>query len=274
MELVNLAAINLELAELTPFDLVQPIDGFDLLPASEDTALTTDTLTIRRYPRPAPAAVRYEYAAQLAAELPDLAEGSAHFVLVSGNFIFGDFIEALVVHRNWFVEELLIATLSLGKENVDSLHNLQQGGYLGRLGLVVSDFWFAHERRRAGGVPYIMATIGQERNFSFAAAAVHTKVTCIRTRCGRSLVLHGSANLRSSRNVEQLMIDASVPLYDFNAAWINRILADFSATSTSKRGDQLWQTLPGPVKNQSSPIGENPPLPPASANPSEKKADK
>lgn len=37
----------------------------------------------------------------------------------------------------------------------------------------------------AGGVPYIESTLGQDPNFFFAAAAVHTKITCIRTSCGR-----------------------------------------------------------------------------------------
>ncbi|MDY0013873.1 MAG: hypothetical protein RBS40_13390 [Rhodocyclaceae bacterium] len=206
--------------------------------------MVTDTVRIRRYPRPAPHLVRYERAVDLAASLPDLDEGEALFALVSGNFIFGDLIEALLVERNWYADSLLIATLSLGLENVDSLRNLQQGNYVGDLGLVVSDFWYAHERRAGGGVPYIEATLGTDPRFRFAAAGLHTKITCLRTSCGRSLVLHGSANLRSSRNLEQLMIERSEPLHDFNAAWINHLLAEFSANPKSLRGDKLWQTLP------------------------------
>lgn len=136
--------------ELLEFDLDQEIDGFADTAAPSTTALATSTVRVRRYPRPAPHLVRYERAAELARGFPDLAEGEAMFALVSGNFIFGDFVEALLVEKNWYAEQLLIATLSLGKENVDSLRNLQEGGYVGRLGLVVSDFWYAHERRAAG----------------------------------------------------------------------------------------------------------------------------
>ncbi|NCD25744.1 MAG: hypothetical protein EOL86_09160 [Deltaproteobacteria bacterium] len=258
----------LDLADdLLDFDLDQEIPGFDLIHADISDALQTETVRIRRYPRPEPQLVRYERAADMVAALPNLAEGEAVFALVSGNFIFGDLIEALMVDRNWYAEELLVATLSLSKENVDSLRNLQTGGYVRRLGLVVSDFWYAHERRPAGGVPYIESTLGQDQDFLFAAAGIHTKTTCIRTDCGRSLVLHGSANLRSSRNVEQVMVDASAPLYEFNAAWINRILADFSANPKSKRGDILWQTLPEPTKSPASPTGEKAVPPPVNANP-------
>jgi hypothetical protein len=178
----------------------------------------------------------------MAAALPDLTEGQSFYAVVAGNFIFGDFIEALMVEKNYFAEEILIATLSLGKENVDSLRNLQEGGYVRRLGLIVSDFWYAHERRPAGGVPYIEKTLGGA-GFSFAAAGTHTKVTLIRTSCGRNLVLHGSANLRSSRNVEQFVIENNSDLHAFNHGWMSHLLEAFTATKKSIRGEALWQEV-------------------------------
>lgn len=234
--------------ELLEFDLDQEIEGFTLESGPEEVAVPTSSVFVRRYPRPAPWTVQYERAADMAAALPDLAEGEGMFALVSGNFIFGDLIEAILVEKNWYADQLLLATLSLGKENVDSLRNLQVGGYVGRMGLIVSDFWFAHERRQAGGVPYIEKTLGADENFCFAAAGLHTKITCIHTSCGRSLVLHGSANLRSSRNLEQVMVDRSEALHEFNAAWMLHILAEFSANQKTKRGDALWQSLPEQAK--------------------------
>jgi hypothetical protein len=42
------------------------------------------------------------------------------FCLVSGNFIFGDFIEAFIVQNNILVEEMIISTLSYSQDNIDS----------------------------------------------------------------------------------------------------------------------------------------------------------
>ena len=46
------------------------------------------------------------------------------------------------------------------------------------------------------------------------------KISLIRTSCGRHLVMHGSANLRSSCNMEQFAIDNDRDLYEFHAGWI------------------------------------------------------
>lgn len=245
---------NLEFDDLTPFDLPEEIEGFDLQLAPDTDAIKTESVKIRRYPRPAPSAVRYERAKEMAESLPDIAEGETVFALVSGNFIFGDLLEALMVNRNWYAEEMIVATLSLGQENVDSLANLVNGGYVGWLGLIVSDFWYAHERRAAGGVPYIEKTLGGP-SFTFAAAGLHTKITCIRTSCGRHLVLHGSANMRSSRNLEQVVIENNAALYEFNSRWMHHLLDAFSTTKKSNRGKKLWQSLPAQAESKGSGIG-------------------
>lgn len=239
--------LDLDLNDLLEFDLDQDIPGFELDTAELSAAVQTDFVRIRRYPRPSPAAVCYERAVDLVHNLPDLAENEALYCLVSGSFIYGDFIEALLVERNWYAKEMLIATLSLSKENVDSLANLLNGDYLGDLGLIVSDYWYSHERRSQGGVPYLTHTLGGP-NFSFAAAGLHTKVTIINTSCGQHLVLHGSANLRSSRNLEQLVIARSKELYDFNRFWMLHLLEHFRINRKSLRGDALWQALPEQAK--------------------------
>lgn len=158
-------------------------------------------------------------------------------------------IEALFEQHNYYASEMLIAMLSLSENNVDSLANIQRSGRVDKLGLLVSDYWYAHERRRDGGVPYITRTLGGE-GFAFAAAAVHTKIVLIKTLCGKRLVLHGSANLRSSRNVEQFTIVNDEMLYNFNAEWIGQTINNFCIDKKSLRGEKLWQTLPGQVKKE------------------------
>lgn len=237
--------LDFKFDEITDFDFPMEIDGFELDHAKTEAAIETDLVPIKRYPRPD--VVKYEYAADLAKKLPDLGEGEAIYAIVSGNFIFGDFLEALMVEKNYMAEEMIVATLSLGQDNVDSLKNIREGGYVKSLSLIVSDYWYAHERRREGGVRYIMDTLGGE-GFRFAAAGLHIKVTLIRTACGKHLVLHGSANLRSSRNVEQFCSENNETLYGFNREWMEKILSTFAVTQKSIRGGKIWQEVQEPQK--------------------------
>lgn len=247
MNFPQLDTATLDDLELLEFDIPEAIDGFALDFASPSVAIETDLTVIKRYPRPT--TVKYEFAVSLASKMPRLQEGEALYAVVSWNFIFGDWIEAYLVENDLFAEELHIATLSLGQNNVDSLANLRHGGFVDDMRLIVSDFWYAHERRKEGGVPYIMDKLGGDR-FSFAAAGLHTKITLIKTTCGLNLVCHGSANLRSSRNLEQICIENNRELYQFNQSWMNRIMDNFQINNKNQRGNELWQTVTEPTKNQ------------------------
>lgn len=226
--------------ELIEFDLPIEFDDFDLGEARDIAAVETEISVIKRYHRPKK--VKYERAVDLVKKMPELQDGEAMYAIVSGNFIFGDFIEAFMVENNYLAEEMLIATLSLGQENVDSLKNIQVGGYASKMSLIVSDYWYAHERRRDGGVPYIIENLGGE-NFRFAAAGLHTKVSIIKTSCGKHFIFHGSANLRSSRNIEQFCIENNEDLYKFNSDWMEKILCNFSVIKKTARGEKLWKLL-------------------------------
>lgn len=234
--------------EVTEFDLNFDIDGFDMDHAPESKAVDTGIVKIKRYPRPR--MVTYEYASDMARGIPDLSDGEAVYAVVSGNFIFGDFIEAFMVEKNYRAEEIIIATLSLGQENVDSLRNLQEGGYVANMSLIVSDYWYAHERRREGGVPYIMEVLGRKDSFAFAAAGLHTKATIIKTECGKHFVLHGSANLRSSRNLEQFCLENNEGLYEFNHSWMQKVIDSFTVSNKSIRGGKIWREVMEPTKRK------------------------
>ena len=228
--------------ELLDFDLDVEIPGFELDMADMSAAVETDFIKIRRYPRVAPSGVLYERAIDLVKNMPDIQENEAFFCIVSGNFIFGDLLEALFVERNWHAEEIFIATLSMSQENADSLANLFHGDYASKINLIVSDFWYAHERYKGGGIEYINQLM-KEYNFSISVAGLHTKIILIKTECGKHLVLHGSANLRSSRNLEQFSIENSKNLYEFNRAWMNILVKEFKVSRKSLRGENLWQVL-------------------------------
>lgn len=192
--------------------------------------------------------LKYEYATDLVSDIK-IEKGGRYFIIISGNFISGDFIEALIVQNNWHVSQLTVSTLSLHQGNVDSLVNLIEGNFVDALNLIVSDYFFAHERR--GLVPYIYEHLDKANTFQFAAAGTHCKITNIETHCGLKIVIHGSANLRSSGNIEQFQVEENGQLYDFNQEVFDSILTKYKTINHSIRREELWQTVQM-KKNQKS----------------------
>lgn len=220
------------------------LDGFDLDGDALDLAAPGKIET--RYIRP-PAyigerqsAVSYDRAVDLVRELgPRIFAGDRIFAVVSGNFIFGDMIEALCVEGDLLVDDLTISTLAISKDNVDSLRNLLVGGYVKRLGLIVSDYFFAHNRENVG---YIYEQLDVEDRFQLAVAGTHTKITLLEV-AGRKIVMHGSANLRSSRSVENVQIETNPELYDFCHEWHHRILERYGTIRQSIRVGPLFDLI-------------------------------
>ena len=91
---------------------------------------------------------------------------------------------------------MTISTLSLSQDNIDSLANLLDWGYIDELNLIVSAYWFSHERWSL--VPYCYERLDKEDKFQLAVAGIHTKTCQFETLGGKRIVIHGSANLRSS----------------------------------------------------------------------------
>lgn len=197
--------------------------------------------------------VKYANAEKLVADLGPIPAGFRAFVIVDGKFIFGDFIEALIVKNNWRCRELTISTLSMSQENVDSLANLITGGYLQALNLIVSHYFFANERQDL--IPYLYKTLDQGDVLQVAVASVHTKIAMIRTECGRKITIHGSANLRSSSNIEQIVIEHSPDLFDFCAEVHHGIIERHKTINKAVRRTDLWSAVigePTPIASQSN----------------------
>lgn len=155
--------------------------------------------------------IKYENAEKAADEIGDCKERV--FALLSGSFIFGDFIEALVVKNNWLVDRLIISTLSMSIANVESLRNLIAGDYVKKLDLVVSDYFYSHERHKC--VKSIYERLDIDGKMQLTVANTHTKICAIQTSCGKNILIHGSANLRSSGCTEQISIEDNKEITDF-----------------------------------------------------------
>lgn len=185
--------------------------------------------------------IKYANAEKLASDIGSLPVDFRAFVILDGKFIFGDFIEALIVKNNWLCEELTISTLSMSQENVDSLANLVNGGYLKSLNLIVSHYYFANERQ--GLMPYVYDQLDKDEILQVAVASVHTKIAMIRTACGKKITIHGSANLRTSSNIEQIVIEHSPKLFDFCAEVHHSIIDKHKTINKAVRRTALWDAV-------------------------------
>ena len=134
-----------------------------------------------------------------------------------------------------------ITTLSLGQENIDSLHTLLDKGYVDSLNLIVSAYFYAHEAHRL--IPYIYGRLDIDNRFQLAVAGTHMKTCLIETLGGKKVIIHGSANLRSSANIEQFTIEENPELYMFYCEIDNNILSTYSTINKEIRGEQLFSAI-------------------------------
>jgi hypothetical protein len=184
--------------------------------------------------------LKYKNAELLANDI-NFNENNRYFVIIDGSFFFGDFIEAFIVKHNIHVKKMTISTLSMNKNNVDSLANLINGNYVDELNLVLSDYFYGHEKHDL--IPYIYETLDIDNKFQLSFAGTHCKICIFETVNGRKFVFHGSANLRSSSNIEQIMLEESEGLYDFMDEIQNNILQEYKTINKSLRGNKLWQKV-------------------------------
>lgn len=203
-------------------------------------------------------AIMYENAETLAKGIT-IRKGERYFSFVAGNFVFGDFIEAFCVENDLNVQEMTISTLSLAEENIVSLGNLLHDRFVKKLNLIVSDYFYSHEKHQL--IPFMYDELDFENRFQLAIARSHTKTCIFRTKSGMKYVIHGSANLRSSDNIEQFDIEENETLYNYIYEFHNKIIKEYSSINKSVGGKKLWQQLQEVEEKEASPRLQNEPQP-------------
>ncbi|OZT04979.1 hypothetical protein [Prevotella sp. 885] len=181
--------------------------------------------------------VLYDNAQKMARELR-LGFGERFDAFVSGSFIFGDFIEAYLTTQNACAKKMTISTLSMSQNNVDSLHTLMEKGYIEELNLIISVYFWGNERSSL--IPYIYKQLDIGDRFQLAVAGVHTKTVHFETLGGRKIIMHGSANLRSSGNIEQFTMEENPELYEFYDEHFNRIIDKYATIRKPIRNSKAW----------------------------------
>ncbi len=226
---------DLDLPDLDP-------DIFDFMEEEidEDRAVPESRYTKPRIYNVKQQSIMYDNAEKLARELTVNKNERAN-VIVSGSFIFGDFLEAYIVHHNAKVKKMTINTLSLSQNNVDSLHTLLVKDYVDELNMIISVYFFSHERRAL--IPYMYEKLDIDNKFQLAVCSTHMKTAQFETLGGRKIVIHGSANLRTSANLEQFTIEENEELYDFYEEVNEKILERYATIKKPIRDSRLWDTI-------------------------------
>ena len=182
--------------------------------------------------------VNFKYAKEFAKEIV-INKGSRYYSFIDGSFIFGDFIEAFLV-ENDKCAKVTLSTLSLSQENVDSFANLLNNGYVSELNIIVSDYFFSHERNNL--IKYMFEVLDFEDRFQLSVCRTHTKITLLEYD-DKKVVISGSANLRTSDNLEQICIEENEELYNFNMEVHQRIIDEFKTINKSIKTKRLWQVV-------------------------------
>lgn len=228
--------LDINIGDIGIDDLDIDLDMFDVLPQ--------EAMEHTRYMMPKIVSynesdfVLFRNAKKIASQLkPE--KGMRVDAFLAGDFIFGDFIEAWMVTQHMGAKSLTITTLSMSQDNVDSLKLLLDKHYIGELNLLVSDYFYAHERH--GLIPYIYKTLDAGNRFQLAVAGVHTKTVHFETYDGLKIVIHGSANLRSSGNVEQITIEENPELFDFYETEFKALFEKYATINKSIRHAKAWE---------------------------------
>lgn len=184
--------------------------------------------------------IKYQNAAALAKNM-SLSPGCWYYGIVDGLFIFGDFVEALLVEHNLKAKYMMVSTLSVNENNIDSLAGMLNNGFVEKLDMILSGYFYSHERYNL--VEYAYKELDKENRFQMAICDSHCKIVLIETQCGMKLVIHGSANFRSSDNLEQFHLAENPDLYDFNFEFQQRIIEKYQTIRKTLRRKTLWKTV-------------------------------
>ena len=115
------------------------------------------------------------------------------------------------------------------------------GNFVDELNLIVSDYFFSHERN--GIVKYIYDELDIDNKFQLCVCRSHTKITAFETFCGNKIVIHGSANLRSSDNIEQFNIEENKELYCYLYQINTDLIECYKTINKSIGVKKTWQVV-------------------------------
>lgn len=115
-----------------------------------------------------------------------------------------------------------VATLGLSTANAQCLADLKARGRIAALTIVCSLYFQQVDKATTyREVATVLAGVAR-----LVIVRSHAKVICLPTAAGDHFVIEGSANLRSSDNLEQVVIFNDRNALEFHRAWMDELAAD------------------------------------------------
>jgi len=164
--------------------------------------------------------IRPENARPIVDELPE--EGERLHCVLRGDFVLCDLIP-LILARRGACPHLRVATLGLSAANAETLANLKAAGLVGEITLVASHYFQQVDKTTT----FRQVSAILEGKARLIVCRSHAKVILLPTARGDHLVIEGSANLRSSDNLEQMLMLNCRTTHDFHAAWIDDLVTAY-----------------------------------------------
>jgi len=227
-------------ADVLPLDLFSDAPDPAALPLFEEPLVSKP----RRVVDIPPGRIRAENAEALVRVMTMPPEGGYIEAITGCSFIFGDVLRFLCLRMGGECR-VTLSTLCWSPENVGMFGACFDEGSIAALDLLVSIYFYGNERAGTFAAT-VQALAPQIRAGAcrIAVAAVHTKVACVENARFR-LLLRGSANLRSSSNVEEVMIQRNEESFAFHRDWMRDVIARYEVTRSPVRERELWQTIMG-----------------------------
>jgi hypothetical protein len=151
-------------------------------------------------------------------ELPG--QGESLHGIMEGNYTAWALTVALIHLAESDCKELYLSSLGLNLAQANSIAELTQAGLIGRTTLLISEYFAEANKSLWGRILKQMHGLGS-RGF---ATRNHAKLALMQMADGRCITLETSANLRSSKNIEQFVITCDAELYAFHKGWIETLI--------------------------------------------------
>jgi hypothetical protein len=187
--------------------------------------------------------VKESCATKLSEKIGYMGKNKRTFAILNGSFVYFDFIFEFLIQQNSHIKTMTISTLSMSKENIKKMEELIENDCISELNLIISDYFYSHEKNNL--VKYLYHCLDKNNIFQLAVCRTHCKTCIFELQDGRKFVFHGSANLRSSNNLEQIMIEESEYLYNFNLEYQKNIIEHYKTINKSLTGKNLWKQVLG-----------------------------
>lgn len=203
--------------DLDQLDLLTPRQAAFSMPANRMHLVKRSKERDKKSRRGLKKLIQPENALPIVGALPTTPDERLHCIL-RGDFVLCDLIP-LIVQARGRCPHLRLATLGLSTSNAECIRGLQMKGLVGDVTLIASHYFEQVDKNTT--FRRVMTILGEGAKVVITRS--HAKVFLIPTEQGDWFTIEGSANLRSSDNLEQIVIFNDQETHDMHVDWMEAL---------------------------------------------------